>query len=47
MKHMIIPDTQVKSGGKVDHLRWAGHYAADKKPDVIVHLGDHWDMPSL
>ena len=46
-KHLIIPDTQVKSGNRVDHLRWAGQYAADKKPDVIVHLGDHWDMPSL
>ena len=47
MKHLIIPDTQCKPGGKVEHLRWAGQYAAEKKPDVIVHLGDHWDMPSL
>lgn len=23
------------------------NYIVDKKPDVIVHLGDHWDMPSL
>jgi hypothetical protein len=22
-------------------------YAAEKKPDVIIHIGDHWDMPSL
>lgn len=47
MKHMVIPDTQVKPNGSVDHLRWAGQYAAEKKPDVIIHLGDHWDMPSL
>lgn len=47
MKHMVIPDTQVKPNGSVDHLRWAGEYAAEKKPDVIIHLGDHWDMPSL
>jgi len=46
-KHLIIPDTQVKPNGSVDHLRWAGEYAAEKKPDVIIHLGDHWDMPSL
>ena len=46
-RHLIIPDTQVKPGVKTDHLTWAGKYAADKKPDVIVHLGDHWDMPSL
>jgi len=47
MKHLIIPDTQVKPGHPIDHLEWAGKYAAEKKPDVIVHLGDHWDMPSL
>ena len=46
-KHLVIPDTQCKPGQSYDHLRWAGEYAADKKPDVIVHLGDHWDMPSL
>jgi len=47
VKHLIIPDTQCKPGGRTEHLRWAGLYAAEKKPDVIVHLGDHWDMPSL
>jgi hypothetical protein len=47
MKHMVIPDTQVKPNGTVEHLRWAGQYCAEKKPDVIIHLGDHWDMPSL
>lgn len=45
--HLVIPDTQVKPGADLSHLRWAGLYAAEKKPDVIVHLGDHWDMPSL
>lgn len=47
MRHLIIPDTQCKEGSPIDHLRWAGQYAVDMKPDVIVHLGDHWDMPSL
>lgn len=47
-KHLVIPDTQCKpTDVGFDHLSWAGQYAADKKPDVIVHLGDHWDMPSL
>lgn len=45
--HMVIPDTQVKPGVNTDHLKWAGKYIAEKKPDVVVHLGDHWDMPSL
>lgn len=47
MKIMVIPDTQVKHGSDLSHLTWAGQYAVDKKPDVIVHLGDHFDMPSL
>ena len=47
MRHLIIPDTQVKPDEDTDHLRWAGRYAAATKPDVIVHIGDHWDMSSL
>lgn len=45
--HMVIPDTQVKPGVNIDHLEWAGNYAAEKRPDVIVMIGDWWDMPSL
>ncbi len=47
MRHLIIPDTQCKPGNSFDHLEWAGKYAVKTKPDVIVHLGDHWDMASL
>ena len=47
MKIMVIPDTQVKPNGITEHLKWAGQYAAEKRPDVIVHIGDHFDMPSL
>lgn len=47
MKHLIIPDTQVKEGVPLDHLTWAGKYIVDKKPDVIVHIGDFADMESL
>ena len=46
-RHLVIPDTQVKPDSNTDHLYWAGRYAAATKPDVIIHLGDHWDMPSL
>jgi hypothetical protein len=45
--HMVIPDTQVKLGINTDHLEWAGNYAAEKRPDVIVMIGDWYDMPSL
>lgn len=47
MKIAVIPDTQVKPGVRTDHLEWAGKYIAEKRPDVVIHLGDHWDMPSL
>jgi hypothetical protein len=46
-KHLIVPDTQVKPGVPLDHLVWAGRYIAEKQPDVVIHLGDHWDLPSL
>jgi len=47
LKHAVIPDTQVKPGVPLEHLRWAGEYIAEKRPDKIIHIGDHWDMPSL
>jgi hypothetical protein len=47
MKHFVIPDTQVKQGVRLNHLTAAGNYIAAKKPDVVIHLGDHWDMHSL
>lgn len=45
--HCVIPDCQVKDGVPLDHLRWAGQYIAEKKPDVIVCIGDFADMQSL
>lgn len=45
--HLVIPDTQCKPGAPLEHLLWLSDYIVDKQPDVIVHLGDHWDMPSL
>lgn len=49
--HVVIPDTQCKPGVPNDHLSWIGRYIAEEfggHPAVrIVHLGDHWDLPSL
>lgn len=47
MKHFIIPDCQVRPGDDFNYLSKIGQYIADKKPDVIVCLGDFADMPSL
>src|SRR5262245_33133375 len=43
----VIPDCQVRTGVPTEHLRAAGLYIADKRPDVIVQIGDFADMPSL
>jgi len=45
--HFVIPDTQVRPDISLDYLHWVGMYIANRKPDVIIHLGDHADMPSL
>jgi hypothetical protein len=45
--HAVVPDTQQKPGVDFSHMTWAGEYLAEKRPDVIVHIGDHADMPSL
>lgn len=47
MKHLFIPDVQAKEGVPLDHLKWLGQYIVDKKPEVIVQIGDFADMPSL
>jgi len=47
MKICVIPDCQVKGGDPIDHLTHVGKFIADKKPDVVVCIGDFADMPSL
>ena len=47
MIHLFIPDTQSRPGTPDDHLRWIGKFIVEKKPDVVIHAGDHWDCPSL
>ncbi len=46
-RHLVIPDTQIKPDCPINHMMWAGRYACAIKPDTIIHLGDHWDFPSL
>jgi len=46
-RHAVIPDCQVKAGVPLDHLIHAAQYIVEKKPEVIVCLGDFADMPSL
>ncbi|AUR95525.1 calcineurin-like phosphoesterase [Vibrio phage 1.208.B._10N.222.52.A7] len=47
MKILVIADTQAKPEVPTEHLTWIGRSIVDEKPDVIVHIGDHYDMQSL
>ncbi len=42
-----IPDVQVKPNVNLEYLEWIGHYIVQRKPDVIVCIGDFADMHSL
>jgi hypothetical protein len=47
MKHLILPDTQIRPGDNLDYLERIGMYIRDKQPDVLIQIGDFADMPSL
>lgn len=46
-RYLVIPDCQVKPGVPLDHMDWIGKYAAHKRFDGIVCIGDFGDLPSL
>lgn len=46
-RHLIIPDAQIKPGQNLDHIDWAAQAIVEYRPDVIVVIGDWWDMSSL
>ena len=47
MKHLVLPDMHIKPGTDTTFLAAIGNYIVEKKPDVVVCLGDFADMPSL
>lgn len=44
---LVIADTQIQKGAPLDHLKALARYIWAHKPAHIVHIGDHWDLPSL
>jgi len=46
-RHIVIPDGQVKQGVRTSHWGAIGRYIAEWQPEVIVNIGDFYDMPSL
>lgn len=45
--HCVIPDVQAKRGHDFTYLENVGKYLVDKKPDVIIQIGDFADLESL
>lgn len=46
-KILVLPDVQAKPGVDFSYLRRIGMYLVEKKPDVVVCIGDFGDLPSL
>lgn len=46
-KILVLPDVQMKDGLNTEYLTKIGQYMVDKRPDIVVCLGDFADMPSL
>jgi hypothetical protein len=46
-RHLLIPDTQVRGGVDTKHIDWAAQAIVEYRPDVVVMIGDWWDLPSL
>lgn len=46
-KHLVLPDVQFKPGNDTQFLTAIGNYIVEKRPDVVICIGDFADMPSL
>ena len=44
---IVIADTQIDNDSPTEHLQALSRYIWKHKPRYIVHIGDHWDFPSL
>ena len=45
--HLIIPDPHAHPEYNNDRADWLGKLILDLKPDVVVNLGDMWDLASM
>lgn len=44
---LIIPDSHAHPKYDNDRMLWLGEYILSERPDVVLHIGDMADMPSL
>lgn len=45
--HLVIPDDHAVPDDNFRRYEWLGNYIMEKMPEVIIYLGDSFDMPSL
>jgi hypothetical protein len=45
--YLVIPDPHSHPNHSNDRADWIGKLILDRKPDVVVNMGDTWDLPSL
>ena len=45
--HLICPDSHAHPDYDNNRADWLGELILDVKPDVLIHIGDAWDMASL
>jgi len=45
--HLVIPDAHAFKEDNFDRFKWLGNLIVERQPEVIVNIGDFWDMPSL
>ena len=46
-KHLIIPDSHAHPDFHNERADLVGHLINDEQPDVVINMGDLFDMPSL
>jgi hypothetical protein len=45
--HLVIPDPHAHPKHHNERADWLGRLILDLKPDVVINMGDQFDMPSL
>jgi hypothetical protein len=46
-RHYVFPDLQARPGDVLDHIDWIAQDIVRRRPDVLVVIGDWWDLSSL
>jgi len=44
---LVVPDQHAHPEHNNDRADWLGKFILDRKPDMVVNMGDTFDMPSL